>query len=392
MRIFLIIALLAIGVPMFSQSVSIQGKLVDATNNEPVIAASIGVRNHFAGTITNDEGVFQLNAPKDSDIGITCIGYKDIVLPISKFTSEITVIKLERSEEMLEEIIVSTIPMKDLIKLVIETSQKRFNKPIQLDTYYREFVKQNGAYTKFSDGLLEYHLDGSTKNTTSDLIVSQSRAFQIAKPADEEFDFDSVIGTEKAVEKYYDLKFLKSIASDQKKYDFVLKRFMSEGKEMLKIVWTPKEDADEMLTTGSVTYDPETKLIFAFDAHVDEKHKPLAKTMNILLFRIEIQDIDLDVKYKMSGTNYLLSYNKRYAKMRVWKKNKWNYVLESKTDLLVTNFSKDDKTYDKKAVNKERGLYQSGSKYTFPFWKQSNAIVLTSAEEKIVADLEKSGD
>lgn len=378
---------------LVSQSISIAGKITDSKNNQPVMAATIGVKNGFTGTITNDEGAFQMSAPKDGEIGITCIGYKDIVIPVSKFSSGQLAIQLEPSEEMLEEVIVSTIPMKDLIKLVIETSQKRFNKPIKLDTYYREFVKQNGVATKFSDGLLEYHLDGSTKNTTSDLIVKQSRAYQIAKPADEEFDFNSVLGTEKAVERYYDLKYLKGIAGDQKKYDFVLKRFLSEGKEMMKIAWSPKEGTDEFLSTGSLSYDPETKLIYAFDAHIADKQKQTPQTMNILLFRIAIQDIDLDVKYKMAGNNYVLAYNKRYAKLRVWKKNKWDYVIESKTDLLVTGMAPDDKTYDKKSVAKDSGLFQSGNKYTYPFWKQSNAIVLTAAEEKIVADLEsKSGE
>ncbi|RYG49606.1 MAG: hypothetical protein EOO01_12315 [Chitinophagaceae bacterium] len=387
MRIAATLMVLFISLTTVCQEISVTGKVVDSKTNEPVFAASIGVKNYAGGTITNDEGVFQLTLPQTSDVQVSCIGYKNTAVPATSFKGEM-LIRLEPNDEMLEEVIVSTLPVKDLLEQLIASSQKRFNKPIQLDTYYREFMKQDGKYTKFSDGLLEYHVGGSAKNATSALIVKESRAAQIIAPEDD-FDFDSFFGADKAIETYYEFKYLrKSIVNEAKKYDFQLKRVSGDGKEMMKIVFTPKADREEMLTAGEILYDPETNLIFNFTAAVPESHKKFVKTVNVLLFRIALLDVDMHVSYKMVGENYMLSHNKRDATIRIWKKNKWDYTLQSITDLLVTDFHKDNAGFDKNLVHKGN-LYSRGNKYSYPFWKKNNAIVLTAAQENVISDLEK---
>ena len=80
---------------------------------------------------------------------------------------------------MLEEVVVSKVPIDQLLNTLVTTSMARFNKPIILNSYYREFVKINNKYSKFSDGLLDYHISGTTKKNKSQLIVKQSRTAQL---------------------------------------------------------------------------------------------------------------------------------------------------------------------------------------------------------------------
>jgi hypothetical protein len=57
--------------------------------------------------------------------------------------------------------------------------------------------------------------------------------------------------------------------------------------------------------------------------------------------------------------------------------------------LLVTDFRKEDLTYNKKEVYTKKYLYKKQSQYENKFWQKNNAIVLTTEEEKIIDDLEK---
>ena len=83
-----------------------------------------------------------------------------------------------------------------------------------------------------------------------------------------------------------------------------------------------------------------------------------------------------------------MAYNNRTLTIKAWNKKRQE-TYESRSDLIVTDFEKDDLTYNKKQVFKKKDLYSKPSHYTEKFWQKNNAIVLTAEEEKIIASLEK---
>jgi hypothetical protein len=74
--------------------------------------------------------------------------------------------------------------------------------------------------------------------------------------------------------------------------------------------------------------------------------------------------------------------------IKAWNKKR-EETYESRSDLLVTDFEKDNLTYNKKEVFKKKDLYDKPTHYTEKFWQKNNAIVLTAEEEKVIASLEK---
>jgi hypothetical protein len=391
-KLLLSIAFILFSFVAFAQQIILRGHIADANSSEPVIAASIGIKDQAAGTIANEEGDFQLTADKTDVILISCIGYKTLAVGASEFASETKKIVLQPDEIALEEIIMSKKPIYEILEEVIETSRGRFNKPIVLNTYYREFVKMNGKYTKFSDALVDYHITGTTKKTKSDVIVKQNRAVRVFKDDDEAFEASSLFNVQNGTDSDYEFKFFSHMlfkSRNYEEYDFRLKsKKNANGKEMLTILFEPKADSDEAVYKGSVTYDPDTKLVYDLEVSGVPSKAGNIKQINILLFRIAIQDVKLHVMYKMTGNNYLLSYNSRYAKVKIWNKKTYNDVIESKCDLIVTNFSTES-GYDKKTVYKGKNLYKLGSTYTEKFWQQNNSIVLTDEEQAIIRSLEK---
>ncbi len=376
----------------FAQNIAIRGIIKDAVTKEPIIAASIGVQNSGLGTITNEEGVFQLSAPKSATIVISYLGYKTKFIPGFDFKED-KIILLEQSEEVLEEVMVTKIPLPKILEDIIIASKARFNKPIVLHTYYREFVKVDGKHKKFSDGVLDYHANGGSKKTKSDLIVKQNRSFSLT--ATNEDDDDQISGTlnvQKGISNSYSFEFLeKYILKDKNlvNYELTLKsRKNVDGRELYAIIIEPRKEIEKALYEGAVVYDPETKLIYDVDLHLAESHKQFPRTVSLLGLHVAFLETKFRAAYKMVNNNYVLSYNNRHVKYKVWTK-KEQEITESRSDLIVTDFEKDDLTYNKKAVYKNKYLYDKPTSYNGKFWQKNNAIVLTDEEEKVIASLEK---
>lgn len=386
---------LLIGNIAMAQQITVKGFLKDTATNEAVASASIGVKNSALGTISNEEGIFQLTLPKTAEVVIYSLGYKPVTLSAASFDSEIKTIVLEQNEELLEEVIVSKIPIEKLLETLITSSIARFNKPIILDTYYREFVKVNDKYTKFSDGLLEYHINGSTKKNKSELIISQSRAAQLFTDEEAEkelIDFDTFVNVQKGITYNYDFTFLKQLLLDDDKferYDLELKSIKDKsGKELYAITFEPKTGGNAIYK-GSITYDADAKLILEIDVDVNPGPKNY-RERNFLIARVTFMNNSIKAGYKLVGNNYILSYSNRYSKLRItMQKKKIDKTIESKSDIIVTNLRVDDLSYDKKRVYKEKDLYKNGNNYSDKFWLKNNSMVLTADEQQIINKLEK---
>lgn len=385
MKSFYLLACFVLALPMFAQTV-VRGKLSDAESHRPIESASIAVERSAIGTISNPDGEFQLNATPDALIAIYCLGYEPLKLSAKDFGTELKSIELQPSAEKLEEIMVTKTPLYEVLAEVVRTSTARFNKPIDLHTYYREFVRNNGQYTNFADGLVDYHVTGTTKKTDVDVVVSQNRSVNLAQNEDDE-GFP-LLKVEDAVTGALSFKSLLKLAEDDyDDFDFELKsRGTAEG-ELYVLSFRPKAELEELKSAGSVIYDPKTKLILSLDVSASEAHKGYAKTINLLIARFSLLDWHYKAGYRLVGNNYVLAYNFRSVKLKVWNKKKIDLLLESQSDLVVGDFHP-PKAYDKKAVFKKKFLYDLPAHYDTPFWRTGNGMVLTAEQQRIVSDLE----
>ena len=112
------------------------------------------------------------------------------------------------------------------------------------------------------------------------------------------------------------------------------------------------------------------------------------ESTNLLIARISLLDSKNKASFKVVNNNYFMYFNNRYLKVRIWNK-KHDYLEESRSDLVVTNFEKDNLNYNKKEVYSKKRLFGKPTQYTEKFWQKSNAIVLTAEEEKVISSLEK---
>ena len=101
LRAALLSFVLMLGMTAFAQ-ITVQGTVIDAANDEPVIGASILEIGTTNGTITDFDGNFSLNVQSGAKLAISYMGYKTQELDATPQMY----IKLSEDSELLEEVVV----------------------------------------------------------------------------------------------------------------------------------------------------------------------------------------------------------------------------------------------------------------------------------------------
>ena len=85
---------------------TVTGRVVDQTNSQPIVGATLQVSGTTRGATANDKGQFQLNVSEGEQVQISAVGYQTQTVGISANTRTLTV-ELESSNTELNEVIVS---------------------------------------------------------------------------------------------------------------------------------------------------------------------------------------------------------------------------------------------------------------------------------------------
>ncbi|RWW98859.1 carboxypeptidase-like regulatory domain-containing protein [Flavobacterium cerinum] len=375
-----------------AQNLQIKGVVKDLITNEVIGQVSITTQDQKYGTVSNDEGAFSLSSPESSKaITLTHLNYTTLSVDANKLPAD-GIFLMEPQQLMLDEIVIMGEPIQDVLNKLITTSMARFTAPLLLSTYYREFVKINDNYTKFADALIDYNARRKGKKLDTEVVVKQSRAAKLPGEDEENIDIVSPLDVRKAVEKDYNFAGIHNVLLDKKeykKYDFLVK--VQQGKEGQKthsIIVQPKDDVQEALFEGTITYDPEQFLILNVDLSMAESHKKYIKERNFLIIKASLEDMEYKSAFKIVDDKYLLSFSSRNGTVHIRNKRTYNDNITFKSDLIVTNFTSDLSSFNKKERYKDKALYDHGSNYTENFWLKNNSLLLTKEEERIIKSIE----
>lgn len=89
------------------QSVTLKGTVLDESNKEPLIGATIGLKDTKIGTATNEKGVFTLNvSPGKYTLVVSYLGYQTLDFPILVKENTTTTIKLKAKSVETKELVV----------------------------------------------------------------------------------------------------------------------------------------------------------------------------------------------------------------------------------------------------------------------------------------------
>ena len=140
----------------------IEGKIIDANTNKPLIFADIVVDDSNISTVTNTEGEFVLKIPEnflEGTITITHLGFEKKEIKISSIESH-QKIGLASAITKLDEVSITTNNI-DARALVLETLAKKSDlytdKGTLMTAFYRETIKKKRKNASLSEAVVKIH-------------------------------------------------------------------------------------------------------------------------------------------------------------------------------------------------------------------------------------------
>ncbi len=171
----------------FSQSKgAISGVVFDKENNEPLPFASVTLKNHPIGTLSNEDGEFDFYIPeskRNDTIQISFIGFISYEIPVSSALSELN-IQLQPSSEVLDEVVLSKLTPLDYIKNALANIDQNYeHDPFQTIAYYREKFIENGKIISKKEAVFK------TYYTAKEDTAKNQHQLLLYKPIDKKEDF-----------------------------------------------------------------------------------------------------------------------------------------------------------------------------------------------------------
>ena len=151
--------------PASAQNTILTGLVIDKTSKEPLPFVNIKLKGIALGTVTEGDGQYRITIPKPHENGIlvfSYLGYESRELGIQKLkVNSKDPISLKKEATTLTEILVKPKKLpsaRSILKKVIKNIPNNYpTTPLILTGYYRETLKENGVYIKFTDAACQYY-------------------------------------------------------------------------------------------------------------------------------------------------------------------------------------------------------------------------------------------
>ncbi len=177
-RITLLLLFLLCYVNSFAQkSINIEAIIVDIASEEPLPFTNVIIENTSIGTISNENGVFELTVSgkyAKSNVIFSFVGYQNKSVPLSKFKDPKQKVYMELADNSLDEIVLEgkNKYREFVIEGIGKIAMNYAETPTYLDAYYRELTQIDGTYTKFTDAATTLYYTPYTQNY--DPLVAKS--------------------------------------------------------------------------------------------------------------------------------------------------------------------------------------------------------------------------
>lgn len=154
--------------------IELNGRILDMHNRKPIPFANIWIVNRGTGTVANLEGYFSLKINSqyiNDSLGISCMGYKRIILPVTDFLSETRNIYLAADLIPIQEVIIRQTNPVALLRSALNNIPKNYpDKPLIINSFYREIIRKNNNIVAVSEAILQTYKTGYDQTGAPDQI------------------------------------------------------------------------------------------------------------------------------------------------------------------------------------------------------------------------------
>lgn len=327
---------------------SISGEIADSKTKEKLPFASISILNNPLGTISNNDGQFEIKIPKeyqDSILVISSLGYSKILVDLDTLKQNNLHLEMVPVVIRLGEVVVSSVNPQTLLNKFDERFSENY--PLKnrlMSSFYREVLLQDGKYINVSEALMEI-LKAPYNNMYSEDRV---RLLKARKSSDVE-PF-----------KYVDFKmqggpfYITKLDVVKTMYSFIDKEYRNfykytteemtdySGRSTYVINFEPIGKTDFSSYEGTLYFDKETQALVYADFQLSKDGLKLAKDVLVKKkpkgFNVKPLSVHYIVSYKLNEGKWYIGSAQMTADFHVKSKDdNINSVFSSISDLLVTN-------------------------------------------------------
>jgi hypothetical protein len=390
-RSFFTLILMILVYPVFAQQdITINGKVTDLEDGQPVHRASVSISKKGVGTATNVAGMFVLIIPAanlSDTLKISCIGFKTQLLPITGLKNDQELnITLEKNNTELKEVTVTYYDAPKIIQKAISRIPENYiNHPHILRGFYRMYTYNNDNPLQLSEAVFDVYNFGYA-DTRADL-------FKLIKARNEKNDRDfntlefgqkpNSIFEEDIINHLHACGFLND--DGLTKHDYEVTGIVDiKGYQAYQIEFKEKPGAEERTFRGRMFIDTKTYAFIYFDFGLSPAaltnlgtgifaERSLMRTGDVgigLLYN------NAKVSYQEVGNKWVLSGVEGDDSLAIQSpKLKYDYVAHVKFNYQITavDTTQKDSFSSKLGRNDNINAYKSNGDEKF--WKDYNILL-----------------
>ena len=141
--------------------INIRGKILDHESKTELSFANISVKGKSIGTISNEQGVFNLNISKSliSDtLLFSYLGYKNTYISIEQLSLCENLVYLSSDKYKIKEVVVRGYDAKEILREAInKIKDNYYTDPYQIIAFYRELVIKGTELTTITEAVLNVY-------------------------------------------------------------------------------------------------------------------------------------------------------------------------------------------------------------------------------------------
>jgi len=385
--------------------ITIKGKVVDAESGEPLIFATVALKESNVGIITNIDGEFTLKISDNEtskNLEIMFLGYKNTTIPISEMKDNgyKNVIKMEPAPIPIKEVVVKPIDPDDIVEKAIRSIGKNYEQEANLMTaFYRETIRKNRTYVSIGEAAVEIfkapydndvRFDGARiykGRKSSDVEKMDTVLFKLQGGPSSTLQLDIIKNTEAVMTieamEYYDYSLSGVIEIDNKPHyviDFV-----------------QKPSVDIPLFMGSLYVEMEsyaiTEVEFGFNLSDKEAASSIFIRKKPLGMKVIPEIATYRTKYREQDGKLHFIYSRAEVKFKVdWKKKLFNTYYTTMSEIAVTDRTDQEviKFAGKEKLKPTDVFSEQVSSFADPeFWGDYNVIEPDQSIESAIRKLSR---
>ena len=141
--------------------INIRGKILDHESKTELSFANISVKGKSIGTVSNEQGKFNINISRDliSDtLVFSYIGYKNTYIPIEQLSLCENLVYLSSDKYKIKEVVVRGYDAKEILREATnKIKDNYYTDPYQITAFYRELVIKGSELSTITEAVLNVY-------------------------------------------------------------------------------------------------------------------------------------------------------------------------------------------------------------------------------------------